>query len=182
MVGRHVTSLADYQEKKTAVQSVALRAARNAVGADADVEVVVNAADGDSPESLYLTVTGLSAEAGDDGQVGRGNRANGLITPYRPMSLEAVAGKNPVSHVGKLYNLLANRIAQAVVIELEAVEQAECYLLSQIGHSIEDPQLLDVKIRLRDPETSPAVQNRVGEIARDHLSGVSSLWRELIRE
>ena len=45
-------------------------------------------------------------EAGDDGSVGRGNRANGLITPCRPMSLEATAGKNPVNHVGKIYNLL----------------------------------------------------------------------------
>jgi len=55
------------------------------------VGVVLNHAD--TENSVYLTVTGTSAEAGDDGQVGRGNRANGLITPYRPMSLEAVAGK-----------------------------------------------------------------------------------------
>ncbi|MHA1487030.1 MAG: methionine adenosyltransferase, partial [Promethearchaeota archaeon] len=54
---------------------------------------------------LYLTITGTSAEAGDDGEVGRGNRSNGLITPCRPMSLEAVCGKNPINHVGKLYNV-----------------------------------------------------------------------------
>jgi len=57
------------------------------------VEIVINNAD--TSETAYLTVTGTSAEAGDDGQVGRGNRANGLITPCRPMSLEAVAGKIP---------------------------------------------------------------------------------------
>ena len=45
------------------------------------------------PRSVYLTVTGTSAEMGDDGQVGRGNRPNGLITPYRPMTLEAAAGR-----------------------------------------------------------------------------------------
>jgi len=72
-------------------------AAREACGGE--VEVAVNAADGETADSVYLTVTGLSAEAGDDGQVGRGNRVNGLITPYRPMSLEAAAGKNPVSHL-----------------------------------------------------------------------------------
>jgi S-adenosylmethionine synthetase len=38
--------------------------------------------------SVYLTVTGTSAEAGDDGEAGRGNRVNGLITPYRPMTME----------------------------------------------------------------------------------------------
>ena len=40
---------------------------------------------------------------------------SGLITPYRPMTLEAAAGKNPVSHVGKTYNLAAGRIARALV-------------------------------------------------------------------
>jgi S-adenosylmethionine synthetase len=67
-----------------------------------EVELFINTAD--TKGSVYITVTGTSAEQGDDGQVGRGNRVNGLITPYRPMSLEAAAGKNPISHVGKIYN------------------------------------------------------------------------------
>lgn len=54
-----------------------------------EVSVWINAADDYDKESVYLTLTGTSAEAGDDGSVGRGNRVNGLITPYRPMSLEA---------------------------------------------------------------------------------------------
>jgi S-adenosylmethionine synthetase len=59
-------------------------------------EVHVNAADNSEEKAIYLTVTGTSAESGDDGQVGRGNRVNSLITPGRPMSLEAATGKNPV--------------------------------------------------------------------------------------
>ena len=58
---------------------------------------------------MYLTVLGTSADGADGGQVGRGNRVNGLISLHRPMSTEAAAGKNPVSHVGKIYNLLAHR-------------------------------------------------------------------------
>src|SRR5208282_3304614 len=77
----------------------------------------VNTADDPELGRYYLTVTGLSMEAGDDGSVGRGNRANGLITPCRPMSLEASAGKNPVNHVGKIYNLLGNLIANDIVKE-----------------------------------------------------------------
>jgi S-adenosylmethionine synthetase len=42
-----------------------------------------------------------------DAQFGRGNRINGLITPCRPMRLEAAAGKIPVTHVGKIYNVMA---------------------------------------------------------------------------
>ena len=82
-----------------------------------EVHIDVNTADDPELGRYYLTVTGLSMEAGDDGSVGRGNRANGLITPCRPMSLEASAGKNPVNHVGKIYNLLGILIAQDIVEE-----------------------------------------------------------------
>ncbi len=85
---------------------------------------------------VFLTVTGTSAEAGDDGEVGRGNRTCGLITPYRSITLEAAAGKNPVSHVGKLYNLVASRIAAAITAEIPDVPDAACVLVSQIGRPV----------------------------------------------
>lgn len=81
-------------------------------------DVDVNAADNPAEGAIFLTVTGTSAEAGDDGQVGRGNRINGLITPGRPMSLKAAAGKNPVTHVGKIYNVVAREIAEMLVANL----------------------------------------------------------------
>jgi S-adenosylmethionine synthetase len=174
LVGRHVAGLDDYRAKKARIRELALAAA----GGRAKVEV--NTADGDTADSVYLTVTGLSAEAGDDGQVGRGNRVNGLITPYRPMSLEAAAGKNPVTHVGKLYNLLANRIARALVAEVAGVQEAYCYLVSRIGHPITEPQLMDLKLQLEDPAALAALRPRVEEVARGELAGVTDLWRELI--
>jgi S-adenosylmethionine synthetase len=104
------------------------------------VPVVVNTLDDPAAtavDGLYLTVIGLSVEMGDDGQVGRGNRVNGLITPGRPMSLEAVAGKNPARHVGKIYNVLANEIARAVCEQAEGVLEASVQLVSQIGRAID---------------------------------------------
>jgi len=92
----------------------------------ATCDAVVNLADSPAAGSVYLTVTGTSAEAGDDGQVGRGNRINGLITPCRPMSLEAAAGKNPVSHVGKIYNVVAHQIAEALAATPEEIARVEC--------------------------------------------------------
>lgn len=178
LVGRHVRDLADYLDKKEAVRGLALAAAREVAGGD--VEVAVNAADGDTADSIYLTVTGLSAEAGDDGQVGRGNRVNGLITPYRPMSLEASAGKNPVSHTGKLYNLLAPRIAAQITDELEGVEEAYCYLLSRIGAPVSEPQLADIGLRFTDPGMLDALRPPAAKIVRAELQAAPQLWRELI--
>jgi S-adenosylmethionine synthetase len=177
-VGRHVRDLADYLAKKDEVRSLALAAAREAAGGE--VEVAVNAADGEASDSIYLTVTGLSAEAGDDGQVGRGNRVNGLITPYRPMSLEAAAGKNPVNHTGKLYNLLAERIAGQIAGELEGVDEAYCYLLSRIGSPVSEPQLADIGLRLADPDMLDALRPRAAKIVRAQLRAAPQLWRELI--
>ena len=135
---------------------------------------------GETADSVYLTVTGLSAEAGDDGQVGRGNRVNGLITPYRPMSLEAAAGKNPVTHVGKLYNLMASRIAHAVVAGVPGVNEANCTLLSQIGRPIDAPQVFDVKLRLADPAALASLRARIEAIAQDELSGIGRLWTNVL--
>jgi S-adenosylmethionine synthetase len=177
-VGRHVHDLADYFAKKERVRLRTAAAASEVCGGD--VGLVVNAADGDTADSVYLTVTGLSAEAGDDGQVGRGNRVNGLITPYRPMSLEAAAGKNPVSHTGKLYNLIAGRIASALAGGLPGVDEAYCLLLSRIGSPVSEPWLADIGLRLADPDRLGAVREDCLQIVRAHLQDAGTLWREVL--
>jgi len=178
MVARHIADLSAYFAAKAQVAEFARAAARQ-VGAQ-EIEVVVNAADGETADSIYLTVTGTSAESGDDGEVGRGNRVNGLIAFYRPMSMEATAGKNPVSHVGKLYNLLAQRIAQQVVSEVGGVAEAYCYLLGQIGRPIDDPAVIDLKLRLAAGVNLAEVEKQAGEITRHQLATLGNLWRELI--
>lgn len=114
---------------------------------DRDLRVFVNTADDYEKEIYYLTVSGLSMENGDDGSVGRGNRANGLITPMRPMSMEASAGKNPVTHVGKLYNILSNQVAQKI-FEMGGGDILEVHtrILSQIGKPIDYPQAANANI------------------------------------
>ena len=177
-VDRHVRDLPDYRLKKERLRTVAADAAARAAGAP--VELDVNAADGDTADSIYLTVTGLSAEAGDDGQVGRGNRVNGLITPYRPMSLEAAAGKNPATHTGKLYNLLAMRISDTLCREIDDVLGAECRLLSRIGSPIDEPRIADVGLRLAPGVPCEAASARAAEVVRAHLAGAETLWRSVI--
>lgn len=138
-----------------------------------DCQVAVNAADRPDAGEVYLTVTGTSAEAGDDGQVGRGNRINGLITPCRPMSLEAAAGKNPVSHVGKIYNVAARDIASRVAGRWPEIRRAECLLVSQIGAPIDRPAVAEVRISLDDVSAgdfAPAI----AEVVAETLSGLSA--------
>ncbi|HEY5898896.1 MAG TPA: methionine adenosyltransferase, partial [Burkholderiales bacterium] len=89
LVDRHIANSADYFAAKAAIRE---RLARVLEAGDRVLVNQLDASDARDESGLYLTVSGLSAEMGDDGQVGRGNRVNGLITPGRPMSLEAAAG------------------------------------------------------------------------------------------
>jgi S-adenosylmethionine synthetase len=142
------------------------------------LEVAVNAADDPGTNSVYLTVTGTSAEAGDDGEAGRGNRANGLITPCRPMTLESPAGKNPMTHVGKLYNIAAGNIAHTLVQSLPEVTEAQCYLVSEIGAPVSRPATAQVRLRSGAPLQTlrPSVQT----IVREELDALADLWRDLL--
>ena len=182
-VGRFVSDAHDYDRKKDDASKLALAAARKVTGLE--VEVTMNAADRadhGNEGDVFLTVTGTSAEAGDDGEVGRGNRACGLITPYRSITLEAVAGKNPVNHVGKLYNLVASRIAAAITAEIPGVPDAACVLVSQIGRPVADPQVVDVHIAFKGSMSAEAVQGAIGDIVRSELGRLDELRDALIDE
>lgn len=144
------------------------------------VHACVNAADDPAAGSFYLTVTGTSAEAGDDGQAGRGNRANGLITPGRPMTLESVAGKNPVTHVGKIYNLVASLAAERVVRELPEVRNAECTLVSRIGAPVDDPQIVELRLHTRDDRFGAELVGPAQEIVRSELERAARLPEALL--
>ncbi|MFW9888643.1 MAG: methionine adenosyltransferase [Candidatus Thorarchaeota archaeon] len=146
---------------------------------DIPVEVSVNTADSPEEGLFYLTVTGTSAEHGDDGQVGRGNRANGLITPYRPMTLEAAAGKNPVSHVGKTYNVAAREIVEKVIEEHPDLTQVYCYVVSQIGAPITEPRAINVEL-YGDCDIDK-VRGSVESISEEVIAKLPRVWEGFVK-
>jgi S-adenosylmethionine synthetase len=178
LVSAFVKDAADYLAKKALLARAIGARASALLGEPARMEI--NAADDPARGSFYLTVSGTSAEAGDDGQVGRGNRVSGLITPGRPMTLEAAAGKNPVSHVGKLYSVAAGLIAEDLVAALPGVGAAECTLVSRIGSPIDDPQAVGVRLRVEDGRPAAAHSPAVAEAARGRLAGLPALSARLI--
>jgi len=177
-VDKFVTNETDYINKKTQLVKLAQQAARKQ--SDRQIDITANTADDVEKGSFYLTVTGTSAESGDDGEVGRGNRVNGLITPYRPMNMEAAAGKNPVTHVGKLYNIVAQQIAETLVNELDEIREAYCYLVSRIGSPINEPQVVDVKLCMQEEISSDVVRTRVEEVINEKLSSIYKIREQLI--
>ena len=162
VLARKVHDRTTYDQVIERVRIDALALVRDVFGENTTVRV--NQAD--TPDSQYLTLTGTSAEAGDDGQVGRGNRFGGLITPYRPMSLEAAAGKNPAAHVGKTYHAFAEDITRRIIAETEA-DETTIRMLSSIGHPVTEPQMVHVEIA--GPADDAAVEVIVKESLSDWL-------------
>lgn len=145
-----------------------------------DVDIAVNTADDIDNGSIYLTTTGTSAEHGDDGSVGRGNRCNGLITPNRSMSLEATSGKNPVNHIGKIYNVLAYETAKSVVNEVDDIRDLRVRLLSQIGQPIDQPQIADIHVLTADGVDVDDLTPEIVPVVDDRLANVTDITRQLI--
>jgi S-adenosylmethionine synthetase len=178
IVDRHCADIREYQEYmellKEQITSVAKKSTNRRV------IVHVNTADDIRKKSVFLTVTGTSAEMGDDGSVGRGNRCNGLITPNRPMSMEATSGKNPINHIGKMYNLLSTQIAQECVRKIDGIEEMYVRLLSQIGKPIDQPLVASIQVlpvpgvRLKD------INGEIHGIVDDQLAHINNITEKVI--
>ncbi len=145
------------------------------------VHVYMNTLDSPSKgiEGMYLSVLGTSAEDGDSGQVGRGNRVNGVISMNRPTSAEAAAGKNPVSHVGKIYNVLSHKLAQRIYGEVPGLREVYLLLCSQIGLPIDQPQVAVAQLILEPGIRLESVKSKAEAIIDDELAAIERLVEDL---
>ncbi|KAF0217006.1 MAG: S-adenosylmethionine [Geobacteraceae bacterium] len=130
---------------------------------------------------VYLTLLGTSAEDADSGQVGRGNRVNGLISVNRPLGTEAAAGKNPVSHVGKIYNVLAHRIARKVYEQIPGIKEVYVLLLSRIGTPVDAPRMAAVQVLLERGRTVNEIAKTAEGICAQELARMGEFCMELAR-
>lgn len=179
-VDRFIFSEEDYFEKKAKI----LEEIKKFVRSNTDFENVVielNTLDvrGRGIDGIYLTVLGTSADGGDSGQVGRGNRVNGLISLNRPFCSEAAAGKNPVSHVGKIYNVLTFEIAKHVYEEVPEVEEVYIWLLSKIGSPIDHPAVAAAQVIMKGNNSLEKVRNKIGEVLDYELENIDKFCMKL---
>jgi len=179
MVDRHVSNLKEYSDIKREIVDHLVEHARQFTARK--VTAQMNVADNIEDGSVYITVTGTSAEMGDDGAVGRGNRANGMITPNRPMSLEATCGKNPINHVGKIYNLLSTEAARQIAAEVQGIDEVYIKILSQIGKPIDEPHIASIQIVPKNGVDMKSLEAGATEILDDWLANIPKLQQMLFR-
>jgi S-adenosylmethionine synthetase len=182
-VDRFITSPRAYFDRKAAVGDDLQRHFEPRLQMLDKIDVAVNTLDDPSRGAggMYLTVLGTSAEGADGGQVGRGNRVNGLISLHRPMSTEAAAGKNPVSHVGKIYNLLAHQIAGRIVDSVPGIEEASVWLCSQIGRPLDDPWSVAVQVVPKPDVAMVDLESGIQNVVSAELLELPEFVERLIR-
>ena len=146
-----------------------------------NVKVELNTLDkrGRGVGGVYLTVLGISADGADCGQVGRGNRVNGVIPLNRPVSSEAAAGKNPVSHVGKIYNLLTHHMAESIYMKVPGLKEVYVWLLSRIGEPIDKPRVAVAQLVLKTGVRMRDVKAQVREVIESELSNIDKFCEDL---
>ena len=176
-IAEKVSNLDEYLKYKDEVSRDIIQFAKKIT--DKEVSVRINT--GDSPErkEVYITKSGLSCESGDDGQVGRGNRVNGLITPFRHMSLEAAAGKNPVNHVGKIYNIMATEIAKDVVKNYPQVRECNVAILSEIGRRVDEPSHTSISVAVENKSEFENIKSKVHYIADSWLERIGEITSDI---
>ena len=179
MVDRYIPDKTHY---KAAIEDMYNRVNENALniidksGEKLKFKLDINTGENYKNNVYYLTVTGLSQEMGDDGSVGRGNRCNGLITPYRPMSMEATSGKNPITHIGKLYNIMSKLIAEDVAKKVSPEVEVRVRILSQIGKPVSEPLNCNVQLVSATENKKLAKWKQEAEsIATDWLDNVDKV-------
>jgi len=179
MVSKYIPDLDHYislkEDMTSAIKDLASRTT------DRPVEVHINTADDYDRGLVYLTVTGTSAEMGDDGSVGRGNRVNGLITPNRAMSMEAAAGKNPVNHVGKMYNLVSTRMAKDIAKDVDGIKEVCVRILSEIGSPVDQPRTASIQLILEDGSNFDSIRPKVEDIVDRHLDDIKRITELVIK-
>jgi S-adenosylmethionine synthetase len=180
-VDRFIPNARTYVARKAAIADELRRSLAADLQELDGVDVCLNMLD--QPErglgGMYLTVLGTSAEGGDSGQVGRGNRVNGVISLNRPMSTEAAAGKNPVSHVGKIYTLLSHQMAHHIYTAVEGVAEVSVWLCSQIGQPVDHPWTTAAQVILAPGASRLDVDTPIREIMHADLATLPSFITQL---
>ena len=179
-VDKFIENENQYFKRKAEVEEDVNRFVRSRVKFDS-ANVNINTLDkkGRGMDGIYLTVLGTSADDGDGGQVGRGNRPTGVIPLNRPTCSEAAAGKNPVSHVGKIYNLLTYEIANRVYEKVPGIKEVYVWLLSQIGRPINEPKVAGVELILDKGVEFKPTSKLASEIVRAELNSINDFTDRL---
>jgi S-adenosylmethionine synthetase len=94
--------------------------------------------------------------------------------------MEASAGKNPVNHTGKIYNVLAQIVADKIAAEVQGVKEVYVRMLSRIGSPIDQPQVCSSAVVLETGVPLSAVESEITSIVDEELANITRLTQLIL--
>jgi S-adenosylmethionine synthetase len=167
-LSKHIADTSEYFNKLNKIYKQLLDLAHRSVGNNFKIEIFINTSDNNLLEgpkigtSRYFVVSGSALDYGEEGLVGRGNRARGVISCMRPSSTDAFCGKNPSFHVGKVYSYFSNKIAEAISKEFKC--ECTVILSTQNKRVLTQPQKIIVQT------TKKCRQDKISQIVEKELA------------
>lgn len=98
----------------------------------------------------YTLCIGTCAECGEEGIVGRGNDGQGLISAFRPHTVEAPFGKNVRYHTGYVVSFMAQRAVSRIYKELGV--RCMIYAITRNRNSLYDPYVFYLSVDNKQDE------------------------------
>ncbi|HIH06887.1 MAG TPA: S-adenosylmethionine synthetase [Candidatus Nitrosotenuis sp.] len=182
-VDRYIDSEKDYFVKKQEMTQAITEFANQK--SEFNVNASINCLDskGKGLDGIYLTVLGTSADNADSGEVGRGNKANQVISPSRPAGAEAIAGKNPISHIGKIYNALSFRLADQIHNDISSIDEVVVWMYNVIGMPVNEPKAIVVEPIIKPNKIfSDSDKKHIQKIISENLSNIDQFCMDLLSE
>lgn len=157
-----IDSFNDYKDKLTHIYELLLGHAKVILGNSVKINLYINTQDqkriknNNNVKAHYITVTGTSLDFGEEGVVGRGNNRTGVIPSFRPYSMEASWGKNPVYHVGKILAYVADSLTKTIANALHC--HTEIIITTRNGDPLFQPHNIVIRLsKKNDIETAEEI-------------------------
>ena len=84
-----------------------------------------------------------------------------------------------MSHVGKIYNVLAHQLAEQISSQVPPVQEATVWLTSKIGQRIDRPAMALVQVNLKKGARLQDVRKRVHAIVQEKFNNLASFCEDL---
>ena len=126
-----------YFEREYGIRGELQNYAQEAIDDRVQVNVKVNTQTTGPNPRPYLVTGGSCTDFGEEGAVGRGNKTHGIISSFRPNTMEAPHGKNPTYFVGKLLGYQADLISRQIYERLGT--RCQVVLQANLGDNLFDP-------------------------------------------
>jgi S-adenosylmethionine synthetase len=92
-----------------------------------------------------------------------------------------VAGKNPVSHVGKIYNLLTHHIAHQIYPKVDGLEEVYIWLLSQIDKPIDLSAIAAAQVIMKSGNSFNDIHKEIDAVVDTELENIDRFCNRLAK-